>query len=61
MSGEREGLRPARRGGKDCSMSVPAVAGPCPECGVDNASDHNYCKHCGTMRTTLLLAPSTLC
>jgi len=34
-------------------MSVPAVAGPCPECGVDNASDHNYCKHCGTMRTTL--------
>ena len=29
-------------------MSAPAVAGPCPECGVDNAPDHNYCKHCGT-------------
>ena len=21
---------------------------PCPECGVENAADHNYCKHCGT-------------
>src|SRR5262245_20603575 len=20
---------------------------PCPECGVQNAADHNYCKHCG--------------
>ena len=19
----------------------------CPECGVDNADDHNYCKNCG--------------
>ena len=30
-------------------MAVPAeAAGPCPECGVHNALDHNYCKHCGT-------------
>src|SRR5436309_5083092 len=25
-----------------------APAGPCPECGVENAPDHNYCKHCGS-------------
>ena len=29
-------------------MAAPAVAAaPCPECGVENAADHNYCKHCG--------------
>ena len=29
-------------------MTAPAAAGgPCPECGVENAADHNYCKHCG--------------
>jgi tetratricopeptide (TPR) repeat protein len=28
-------------------MAAPAVAGACPECGTGNASDHNYCKHCG--------------
>jgi len=27
---------------------APAGGGPCPECGVDNGADHNYCKHCGT-------------
>jgi tetratricopeptide (TPR) repeat protein len=30
-------------------MTAPAAApGPCPECGVENAADHNYCKHCGS-------------
>jgi len=30
-------------------MTAPAVAGgPCPGCSVENAADHNYCKHCGT-------------
>jgi len=29
-------------------MAPPAASCPCPECGVDNAADHNYCKHCGT-------------
>jgi uncharacterized OB-fold protein len=24
------------------------AAVPCPECGVENAADQNYCKHCGT-------------
>src|SRR4029450_6512592 len=29
-------------------MGGRAEAGPCPECGVENAADHNYCKNCGT-------------
>ena len=24
-----------------------ADASPCPECGVENAADHNFCKSCG--------------
>ena len=28
-------------------MAAPALAGACPECGTENAADHNYCKHCG--------------
>jgi Flp pilus assembly protein TadD len=28
-------------------MGGRAEAGPCPECGVENAADHNYCKNCG--------------
>src|SRR5215470_16626082 len=28
-------------------MAAPALAGACPECRVENAADHNYCKHCG--------------
>src|SRR4029077_12276552 len=44
----RRVLRPAAGGARMRRMTAPAIAGPCPECGVDNAPDHNYCKHCGT-------------
>ncbi len=30
------------------TMAPSAAGGPCPECGVENAADHNYCKRCGT-------------
>src|SRR5436305_936894 len=50
----RPGLRPSRHGASMSPMAAPAaVAGPCPECGVDNAADHNYCKHCGTPLRTV--------
>jgi tetratricopeptide (TPR) repeat protein len=29
-------------------MGAGVESGPCPECGVENAADHNYCKNCGT-------------
>ena len=29
-------------------MGTGVEAGPCPECGIENAADHNYCKNCGT-------------
>ena len=38
---EANGARIRRDGGP----GTPAA--PCPECGVENAADHNYCKHCG--------------
>src|ERR1043166_6465029 len=49
MSAYCTGLRPGRAGATKTAMEAPAAAvGPCPECGVENAADHNYCKHCGT-------------
>jgi tetratricopeptide (TPR) repeat protein len=29
-----------------CAMASAGMAA-CPDCGVSNAADHNYCKHCG--------------
>jgi len=26
-------------------MGTGVEAGPCPECGIENAADHNYCKN----------------
>src|SRR5262249_14780663 len=36
-----------RNGARMDAMTAAVGAGPCPEGGVDNAPDHNYCKHCG--------------
>jgi tetratricopeptide (TPR) repeat protein len=36
-------------------MAAPATAGACPECGTENAADHNYCKHCGAPLKSLAL------
>src|SRR5206468_8127683 len=48
-AGPGQGLRGAGWRSEDVdAMAAPAAGGPCPECGVENGADHNYCKHCGT-------------
>src|SRR5262249_45886032 len=39
------GLDGLARPERACTMTSTAMA--CPDCGVTNAADHNYCKHCG--------------